>query len=191
MPPFYYISYAILWTLVILQGAVLIGILRLVYQMRQADISANSNTIGLKSGQKAPTFTGTDLNGVSISSRDLSGRPNALLFISSSCPSCMATLYDMESVSKKAQGNVTLVCRSSHEECVQITSAHKLAARTIVDDDQHISRLFGISTTPTAVLIDSRGLIESYGKPLQSEDLEMVLDGRAESSAEVNANGRE
>jgi hypothetical protein len=62
--PFYF-SYAALWILVILQGLILLGLVRIVYQLQRTGAAArspaDSNVIGLKSGQIAPAFNAVEV----------------------------------------------------------------------------------------------------------------------------------
>lgn len=171
----FYISYAVLWVLVVLSSAVVLGLVRLVSQLQHANVSANDTTVGLKTGQVAPTFQAPDLSGMPIDSKDFAGRLSALLFVSPNCPSCTASLYEMEALSSKAQGSVTVVCQAGHDDCVRLAATHRLDVRTIADEDEAISRLFGISSFPTAVLINESGHIQSYGHP-KREELEEVLE---------------
>lgn len=179
----FYISYVAVWILVILQGLVLLGLVRIVYQLQHtvgtAGVSEGGSKVGLKSGQIAPTFSAVTLSGALISSSDFTGRAVALLFLSTNCPSCVVTLYEMEALNYKVQGNVIVICRAKREECRRLAENHKLNATLVADEDEQISRLFGISSVPTAVLINESGHIQSYGYP-ERKELEEMLEGSSE-----------
>jgi peroxiredoxin len=176
----FYLSYAALWVLVVLHSLLLLGVVRLVYQSHRAGGAADSEEVGLKSGQRAPDFSAVDLSGAPVDSVDYAGRMRALLFVSPNCPSCTATLYEMDALNHKTQGNVVVVCRAEHQDCARLAVTHKLRVRTIVDEDERISRLFGVSSNPTAVLINERDRIQSYGHPMRGEELEALLDPPSE-----------
>lgn len=52
----------------------------------------------------------------------------------------------------------------------------------IADEDDHVSRLYGISIVPTAVLINANNRIKSYGQP-EREELKKVLNGSLDEEA--------
>jgi peroxiredoxin len=183
--PFYF-SYAALWILVVLQGLILLGLVRVVYQLQRAGDAApaDSNVVGLQSGQIAPGFNTVDLSGTPISSNDLADRLTALLFVSPNCPSCVVTLYELEALNYKTQGNVIVICRAGREECAQLVERHKLNARTIADEDEQISRRFGVASFPKAVLIGEGYRVKSYGSPDRRE-IEELLDKAPETETEA------
>ncbi len=186
----FYLSYTALWILVILQGLILLGLVRIVYQLQRtggvAGASVNSTEVGLKTGQIAPTFNAVDLSGEPLSSNDFAGHMTAILFVSFNCPSCVVTLYEMEALNYKTQGNVIVICRGRDGECAQLIDRHKLSARIVADEDEQISRRFGISTFPTAVLINEGYRIQSYGYP-HREELEEFLDYAPQAGAKAEA----
>lgn len=179
----FYLSHAALWILVILHSLILLGVVRIVYQLQQTGVAAGSR--GLSSGKEAPQFSAVALSGEPISSTDFVGRLTALLFVSPSCPSCTAILEDdMGYLNHKAQGNMIVICRAGREDCARLAEQHRLSMPVVADEDDQISGLYRISTVPTAVLINSNNRIQSYGQP-QREELEEML----EKAAEVGAQG--
>ncbi len=88
------LSYGALWLLVIFQSLVLLGLVRMVYQIQQASptLSRRGPDSRLKTGERAPEFTALDLLGSPVRSADYSGRLRALLFVSAGCRACSLTL---------------------------------------------------------------------------------------------------
>lgn len=187
----FYLSYIALWILVVFQGIILLGMVRMVYQLQRdrtaTGVPEGSSEGSLKPGQQAPEFTAMDILGRQISSTDFSGRLTALLFVSPSCQTCMATLNEVQALSYKAEGNVVVVCRAEQKGCVQLTEKYNLNMPVVVDADEHVSRIFGISSVPTAVLINVNNNIQSFGQPLRGKELEEMF-GKA-SEAEAQAQG--
>ena len=171
----FYISYAALWLLVVLQSLVLLGLVRIVYQLQQGSAVTGLGPMNLESGQKAPLFNATDLSGTAVRSTDFAGRLTALLFVSPTCQSCTTTLAEMKALNHKVDGNVVVICRAKHEECVQLAERYELDVPTIADEEEHLSQLFGISLVPTAILINSNNRIQSYGNPVRGEELEQMM----------------
>lgn len=167
----FYVSYGALWILVILYGVILLGLVRMVSQLKQA----NSDKDGPRPDREAPKFSAMGLSGERIDSADFAGRSTALLFVSTSCSSCMLTLQEMEALSHKAKGNVIVICRADRDDCARLADSYGRDVPTVVDEDERISRLFDIPGVPTAVLIDERNRIRSYGHPIRGEELEELL----------------
>ncbi|HKY55673.1 MAG TPA: redoxin domain-containing protein [Anaerolineales bacterium] len=174
----FYLSFAALWILVILHSLILLRVVRIVYQLQQTASSS-----GKLSGKEAPDFTSVDLSGVAISSTDFLGHLTLLLFVSPSCQSCMTTLEDMEYLNYKAQGNVIVICRAGREDCARLAEQYKVTVPVVADEDDDISRLYAISSVPTAILINADRRIQSYGRP-DREKLEKVLETASEEEAQ-------
>ncbi|MGI8589095.1 MAG: peroxiredoxin family protein [Chloroflexia bacterium] len=187
----FYLSYAALWVLVILQSLILLGLVRMVYQLQRTGVVGSSSEgigdLSLRPGQEAPEFSAVDLSGAPISSADFHGL-KAILFVSPNCPSCTLTLYEMQALKYKASGNVLVVCRANRDECIRLAERHELDIPTVADEDERISRLFGVSSVPVAVLINDDGRIRSYGYP-QRDELEKALGTTPEGDAQPQVQG--
>jgi len=167
----FYLSYAALWLLIIAHSLLLLGVVRLVYQLQQEGIHGPRPV----PGREAPTFSSVDLAGVPIRSEDFAGRLRALLFISPSCPSCSTTVTELQALSYKAQGSVIVICRGGRDACQQLVASQDLNVPVVADEDQRISQLFDISAVPMAIIIDEQNLIQSYGQPKRGEELQAML----------------
>jgi len=170
----FYLSYAALWILVILQSLILLGLVRMVAQLQQGGVAGGSRDGGMTSGQAAPPFSTMDLSGAPIDSTRFAGRLTALLFVSPTCSSCTTTLHELNALRDKANGNVIVICRAAHDDCMRLAEVHQLNLPVVADEDEHISQLYGITAVPTAVLINAHHQIQSYGQP-EREDLEAVF----------------
>ncbi len=175
----FYLSYAALWILVLLQSLILLGLVRLVAQLQQDGVAAGSRDGGMTPGQAAPAFSTVDLAGAPIASMSFTGRLTALLFVSPTCPACTTTLHALHALRDKANGNVIVICRAERDECIRLAAAHQLTMPVVADDDDHISRLYGISSVPTAVLINAHHQIQSYGQPMREELAEVFATASA------------
>lgn len=183
MPTAFDISYAALWILVILQSVILLGLVRMVSQLQQSGATSNSTAT---SGEEAPQFSAVDLSGKTINNADFAGRLTALLFVSSRCPSCMTTLAELNALAYKSMGNMIVICRTGREDAEMLAETYKLNVPVIADEDDRISQLFGITSVPTAVLINARNRIQSVGYPLR-EELEQAFE--VEKPPEVAVQG--
>ncbi len=178
----FYLSYTALWALVILHSLILLGVVRIVYQLQQTGTPTDRRS--LRTGDEAPAFSATDLSGTSIRSTNLAGRPKVLLFVSPNCPGCVEMLeHDTEYLNHKAQGNMIIICQAGREDCIQLAKQYRLNMPIIADEDDQISRLYGISSVPMAVLINANNRIQSYGQP-QREELGEVVEQALEAQAQ-------
>lgn len=174
----FYISYVALWILVILHSLVLLGLLRMVYQLQQSSKDIGTRIVGLNVGQMVPDLKTVDISGVPVSTVDDKNRVLALLFISPDCESCVETLNEIEGLSSEAQRNMIMVCRAGPKECIRITERHKLLMRVIADENSVIARRFGITSFPTAVLVNEAHIVKSVGHPARV----MLIDVLKEES---------
>lgn len=167
--PFYF-TYAAVWILLILHSLILLGVVRMVYQLQRA----GSASVG--EGKEAPKFNTVTVSGHAISSNDFVGRMAALLFVSPSCSACIEALADdMEYLQYKAKGNVIVVCRAACNDCARLIKEYELNVPVIADNDEQFSKLFNVSTVPTVVLINENNRIQSVGHPEQVEKKEALV----------------
>lgn len=175
----FYLSYGALWLLIILHSLVLLGIVRIVYQLQQNDAATRGTNL---SGKQAPAFSAEDITGVPIHSTDLTGPLKTLLFISTTCAGCLEVLeHDMDYLQHRSGGNVIVICRDTRASCVQLAEQYKLNIPVIADEDARLSRLYQISGVPTAVVISADDRILSYGQ-VQRESLAEMSNQVAQSN---------
>ena len=181
----FYLSYVALWILVIIQSLILLGLVRMVYQLQQSSpAGAGRSDEGMATGQEAPPFSAVDLSGTPINSADLSGRVRALLFVSPTCQPCIEVLEeDMPYLNHKANGNVIVVCRAGRAACARLAEKHRLNVPVLADEDDTLTQLYHVTSVPTVVLIDANDRIQSYGQPERNGLAELFTDAsQAESS---------
>lgn len=186
----FYLSYAVLWTMVILLSSVLVGLVRAVYRLQQeASAAGLARSNGHMRGRLAPKFSGIGVSGEPIQSSDFAGRLTGLLFVGPECSACEMTLSDLDALKTKTEHNLVVVCRADHDECTELSNRYGLTNPVVVDRDLAISDLFEITGVPTAVLIGEDGHITSYGHPLGREGLQQLLAGEpAEEFAKAGSN---
>lgn len=174
------LSYTALWVLVVLQGVVLLGLTRIVHQLRAGNAEParpRKKRAERLAGQLAPTIDARDVYGDEIDSEALDGGLRAVLFVSPECPDCMVTLDELNGLQTKVGGGgVVAVCMGDTEECRLLAEDLRLTVPVVADQDGRIGASFDIAKTPTAVLVNKRGRIVQYGHPgRDSADLESLL----------------
>lgn len=187
MSPLFIASYVVLWVLVIFEGAIVLGLVHLTGRLLAKDqqrtrAPVRSRDGQLAPGQEAPLVAATGLTGEAVNSRDFAGKPWALLFVSPTCLGCATTLADLKVLEGKVQGNLLVICRADATSCMRLAETYDDTARTVADADDRITRLYGISSTPTAVLIDSQNRIEKYGAPHRDGVAEVLANDQTISA---------
>lgn len=127
-------------------------------------------------GQTAPPFVADAIDGRHVGPHKYRGRRAAILFVSTGCSSCAATLAEVRAVDFKADGGLLIVCRGDPGDCRGLASSYGLRWPFVADVDGSIGNLYHIGSYPTAVLLDPDGAIQSHGSP-RREDLEAVVAG--------------
>lgn len=193
MPIPFYISDAALWILVVMQGVVLLGLVKKVFDLQ------NHGTVGAGStmtdgrqilGQIAPEFSAPDLSGAQFKTTDFAEVPWALLFVTSSCSSCLAALGDIDYLKHKADENVVVVCMSGQDDCEELAKKYELDVPMIVDENKKISDMYEVSLAPMTVLVDENNHISRVGHP-EGPSEDSVEDGGEDNHVplEIEAHG--
>lgn len=177
MTAIFHISYALLWTLVIFQSLVLLGLVRTVYRTNARPVpDAMPASNGSLIGQPVPNFTAIDVSGKPFDDRSLPSGLSALLFVTPDCATCMASLEEINALNAKVSGSLIVVCRAGIEECVRLRATYGLeGVAVIVDEDRNVSERFDVYATPTAVLIGANGRIRTYGHPMHKDEFAQLV----------------
>jgi peroxiredoxin len=188
MPAIFYISYALLWLLVVFESLLLLGLARGV--SRPAPQSQSSSKNGLpggshpKIGQPVPHFSAIDVLGRQVDEGSLPRSLSALLFVTPNCTTCMASLEEVNALHTKVDGSLVVVCRGGLEDCRYLREAYQLnGVPILVDEDRAVSEAFDVQVTPTAVLVGSTGLIRTYGHPMAKDELARFIEEKTATSS--------
>ncbi len=106
----------------------------------------------------APRIDGVDINGKPVSLDDYLGAPFLLVFWDPGCGYCEQLLPRIRAF-EHATTRVPLVVVSKGS--VTANQALRLSSPIVIDDGRTIAGAYGISGTPAALLIGSRGLVAS------------------------------
>jgi peroxiredoxin/uncharacterized membrane protein YphA (DoxX/SURF4 family) len=119
-----------------------------------------TNGSSTKIGESVPDFSLADLDGRQISAKDLQGRKTLVTFWSMTCPHCVNMMEDLKSWEKEKGADAPDLLVFSDGE----PQAHKdleLASPILLDENYKMADKFGMSGTPSAVLVDENGKIVS------------------------------
>lgn len=188
MPTIFYVSYALLWLLVVFESVLVLGLARAVSRRAPQPQSASKN--GLpggshpKIGQPVPHFSAIDVSGRKVDEGSLPRSLSALLFVTPSCTTCMASLDEVNALHAKVDGSLVIVCRGGLEDCRHLREAYQLnGVPILVDQDRAVSNAFDVQVTPTAVLVGSTGLIRTYGHPMAKDELARLIEEETATSS--------
>jgi thiol-disulfide isomerase/thioredoxin len=120
--------------------------------------------IGLPVGTKAPAFSGRSLDDETISLDILRtiGKPIILVFVNPTCAPCSVFLPEVGRWQRDYADQLimSLISRGSIEDNRAKAFKHHIT-RLVLQRDNEIDRLYGVDRTPSAVLIDLEGFIDS------------------------------
>jgi peroxiredoxin len=114
----------------------------------------------LELGDAAPPVVLPDLAGREVALADFRGRETLVLFWRPGCGFCQQMLAELKEWEARAPaGAPRLVLISS--EGVAANAAQGLAAPILLDEGFGVGETFGVTGTPSAVLVDAEGYIAS------------------------------
>lgn len=181
------VSYFVLWVLVLGQAFILREILSETVWLKSLLEDLEDDGTGenrLPSGSRIPSFRARILgNDRLFSSRALKGGISLLLFASpmpTGSTSHAKLRESMHGLWHKAEGRIFVVCSGSKADCTELAQSLGTTTSTLLDPDGRIARKFLVESTPAAVLLDERGRIRSYGRPLSTDDAEAALQRQRE-----------
>jgi thioredoxin-related protein/uncharacterized membrane protein YphA (DoxX/SURF4 family) len=114
----------------------------------------------VKQHEQAPSLELSDLDGKTLNIATLKGRRTVLLFWNPACGFCSAMLSDLKSWERT---------RSRHAPELLVVSTgtpeanreQRFRSRVLLDQSFGAGQVFGVSGTPSAVVLDERGLVAS------------------------------
>jgi thiol-disulfide isomerase/thioredoxin/uncharacterized membrane protein YphA (DoxX/SURF4 family) len=137
-------------------------------------------------GMRAPAFELSDLRGnrVSLASLWLRGRPVMLLFLGPNCGPCVRLMPELARWNAALTDRVTFAVISNgglaHEQIAEHLRPLGDDVVALVQEDQEVADSYRVLATPTAIVVDTDGMIASgsAGGPEEIEALvRVVLDG--------------
>jgi peroxiredoxin/uncharacterized membrane protein YphA (DoxX/SURF4 family) len=124
------------------------------------DLLFVTNGSPTKIGERVPEFSLPDLHGREITADDFRGKKTLVAFWSTTCPFCVNMMEDLREwdAAKKPDEPDLIVFSTGDPE------AHEeldLKSPILLDEDFKTAEKFGMSGTPSAVLVDEKGRIVS------------------------------
>lgn len=122
--------------------------------------SANGASAPARIGSRAPSLTFPDLDGRPTRLASFRGSPTLVLFWNPGCGFCSRMLDDLKAwEADPPEGAPKLLLISTGD--AETNRAMGLQAPVVLDQSFDAGRAFGVSGTPSAILLDARGRIAS------------------------------
>jgi len=171
-------SYGLLWLLVLFLLVASLATLRhMAYFVRTADplFRFRDDATLLRVGQQVPRLDLRDLATEAASVPHIDGDGAFVLIVDVNCKPCHDLLERTASVlrSSVALGwQSTVVVRGTAASAAQLAKTHALDdSSMVIDEGQQTARAWGITSTPTALLVDARG---NLSRVLASSDPQTI-----------------
>ena len=193
----FYVSYAILWLLLLGMGFLLVGTLRSLgvlnwkFEELQATRPAKAHREGLKVGVAAPAFSLPDLVGVHRSLESWAGRRRLLVFVQPGCSPCHKIVPDLNKIQQAGDVQVIGIINGSADDAQKWVSESHAEFPMLRQDKWDVSKAYKMFATPFGYLIDERGKVASRGLVGSAKYLDFVLTGAGNDSNTHDADAAE
>jgi hypothetical protein len=178
------VSYVGLWILVAFQGLLVVAVLTQLAELRRlAAKGALPEEDRLRLGSPAPAFSGLDLRSRrTITGERFDGRGGVLLFVSPDCSTCHGLADAVRQADPSWLELLVVVCQGGEAACTRFLERFGPGVRVLIEAGQ-TADLYRVSSVPTAVAVDGRGMVRAEGHPSSLEDLAaMVTRGQGVES---------
>ncbi len=138
-------------------------------------------------GTKAPAFKQKDLGGKPVALASLKGKPVVYNIWSAGCPFSQNQMPAVDKLAAKYKGKVAFIGSNvdlKGADLKKYAQKHGLKQKVVSDSDKMVARAYGATTTPTAYLIDKKGMIaavyQGYTKGDENQldmDIDLLLKG--------------
>jgi methylamine dehydrogenase accessory protein MauD len=180
------IALVLLWVLVLVQGFLLLGLLRnvglLTWRLEQLEATTPSRLgrSGLKPGKQAPDFTLARVPDGEVSLRDFAGRKVLLVFVQTRCGPCHDIMPELNKLARQNRElQIVAVNHSTPEEARQWTDETEAHFPVLIQEDWAVSKRYEVFATPFGFLIDERGFVAAKGIITQRHHLGYLLSSVA------------
>ncbi len=184
------ISQILLWSVVILQGVVILALARQVGVLheRVAPAGALVNAGGPGVGEKSPRIEVHALagNAITIGGELAPGRAALMLFVSASCPICKKLIPIAKDFARSEKLDVLFVGDADPAEQRRLIAQFALDERRFVNGPE-VGMTYRVDKLPYAVLLDDTGVIASKGLVNSREHFESLIVAKESGYSTIQA----
>jgi len=187
----FWISFALLWLLVIIQGFAFLEVLRQIGQINKrlgTRLGARIMPGAIKAGDPPPELGGIAAHTLQPARWEdyLNPRFSVILLLSTHCYTCRMLAEDIPPFAKevKDEAAILVIVQGRQQEVEELITKAKLPPNLVViDEDQTTAKRFGVLWTPAAITIRQGKLgeasvitdIDSLSTLIYSQEAEHVL----------------
>ncbi|MDQ3986050.1 MAG: TlpA family protein disulfide reductase [Actinomycetota bacterium] len=186
----FYVSYAALWVLVIVQGMLLLLVYRHFGMMTLGTMEGVQRD-GLGIGDTAPSIYGASSDGSETVWESRGDRPALVVFAATDCEPCSVVMPVVDRVARARSGSlrVLTVVPGPADSVQSAVAQYGLSSDCLGEDGSGVFDAYRVRVTPFAFVIGEDGVVRAKGlcsDPLMLRDL-LAAGGLDEVSAQVDA----
>lgn len=158
----------VLWIVVLLLAAVVVGVLRRVTPLLESkgdppsQLPSRLMPQGLPIGSRLPAFNARTLNGEPFSADELLGSTAVVLLLDGNCPTCRMLEDDMHRSGVVNVSNHLIIVVGDESEARRLTG---IEATILLQSDDAVRRAFASNATPHAFAISAEGFVVANDTP--------------------------
>ena len=143
--------------------------------------SSVNTIIGTRVGNLAPDFQLQDIEGETVTLSGLRGNPVILNFWATWCGWCVVEMPYLQEIFSDWQdeGLVMLAINKgeTYSEAQEFMESNNLSFTALLDTDEAVSLMYGVSGIPITIFIDKDGIIQGnrLGAFLSKDDIESYI----------------
>jgi methylamine dehydrogenase accessory protein MauD len=184
------VSQILLWSVVIVQGVVILALARQVGVLheRVAPAGALIHGTGPGVGEQSPKLEVHAMGGnaVTIGGELAAGRALLMLFVSSTCPICKKLIPIAKDFARSERLQVLFVGDAETGEQRKLMGQFQLDERSFVNGPE-VGMTYRIDKLPYAVLLDDRGIIAAKGLVNSREHFESLIVAKESGYSTIQA----
>jgi methylamine dehydrogenase accessory protein MauD len=186
----WFVSYIALWTLVLLEGIIIVVLLRQIglLHLRLQPAGARATNVGPDIGTKLPERRADGLAGNPVAIVD-HRRPKLLLFVSPHCSACDELMPAVKTIARSERDTLDVILITANDDEASNRSyikKHGLADIPYVASAD-VAWEYGVMTTPHALVVDSDGVVRSKGIVNHIEHLESLVEALSTGHATIQS----
>jgi hypothetical protein len=170
-------SYVAIWILVLFQGLLVLALLRKLEELRRFAERVDSKPKDrLPLGSPAPEFSGFDVrSGKQVGTHSLNGLGGLILFLTSGCTACTRLADSLSQPSVSDLPPIIALCQGGEQGCAYFVSKLSSGIYLLLEGAGETATRYGVSSSPTAIVIDGEQKIRGYGNPENIENLKQLV----------------
>lgn len=170
----FWLSYAVLWLVVVIACVGLIAVYRHLGQQLLATTVGRARQ-GPAEGTRFPAAVLTDIEGATIA---LGTRARFLFFAAVGCKTCEAALPALQPFADRhrTRFETVLIVLGTTEEARRMGAELLPSLRVVADSRWKLGAAVRVSSTPYAVLLDDRNIVIAKGMPAHAADFDWFVE---------------